>query len=67
MLVIVKPNSKQKKIVKTEEGLVVYLKAPPKKGMANKELIKLLSKYFGKKVTIVSGFASTKKQVKFIE
>jgi uncharacterized protein (TIGR00251 family) len=44
----VKPESKKQKIVKKKsEEFLVYLKSKAEKGMANKELIELLSGFFG--------------------
>lgn len=62
--VIVKTGANENKI---EEGseFKVYLKSRPVDGKANLELIKVLSKYFGKKVRIVSGFTSKKKLLEF--
>jgi len=56
------PNSKKEKIIKSTE-LIVKVREPAKNGKANKAIIKLLSKYFGKKVRIVSGFKSKKKNI----
>ena len=44
---------------------VVYLKSRPVGGKANLELVKLLSKHFGRRVKIVSGFTSKKKLIAF--
>jgi uncharacterized protein (TIGR00251 family) len=45
LTVQVKPNAKQQKITKLEDGTwSIHLKAPPTEGKANKELIALLSK-----------------------
>lgn len=62
--VIVKTGAKENKI---EEGaeLKVYLRSRPVEGKANLELIKFLSKHFGRKVKIVSGFTSKKKLLEF--
>lgn len=43
----VKPNSKQQKIVRSDEGTwIIHLKSPPIDGKANQELIQLLAKQF---------------------
>jgi len=43
----IKPNSKTVSVEKTgERELLVRVKAPPKEGKANEELIKVLSEYF---------------------
>ena len=59
----VKPNSKEEKITKTPEGYVVNVKESPEKNKANKALIKLLSKYFKKRIKIKSGFNSREKMI----
>ena len=47
ILVEVKPNSSQNKVDKiTDEIYKVYLTAQPISGQANKQLIKVLAKYF---------------------
>ena len=58
--VIVKPNCSKNKIYYDDSRLCyrVELKAKPKEGEANLELIKFLSKHFKKRVRIVSGFKS---------
>ncbi|MCK4308170.1 DUF167 domain-containing protein [candidate division WOR-3 bacterium] len=56
------PNSKKAEVIKGEP-LVVKVKAAPIKGKANKAVVKLLSKYFGKSVSIISGGKSKKKIV----
>ena len=58
----VKPNSREEKIEISEEGLLVFLKAPLEKGKANRALVKFLSKVFGS-AEIVSGETSRKKFV----
>ncbi|MFC1682343.1 DUF167 domain-containing protein [Nanoarchaeota archaeon] len=67
----VKPNSKEQSVEKvkidkdgeSEEIYYVKLKSPADEGQANMELIKLLSKHFGKEVRIKSGFRSRNKVV----
>jgi len=66
--VFVKPKSGGSEIFFDEnEGfIVVFLKAPPTGGKANKELVKILSKKLGlssSKIKIVKGLKSRKKQV----
>jgi uncharacterized protein (TIGR00251 family) len=65
--VIVKPNSPKNKINYDDSRLCyrVELKAKPKEGEANLELIKFLSKHFKKRVKIVSGFKSRIKTIIF--
>lgn len=61
------PNSKQASIVQDGNFLQVSIDAPPIKGMANRRLIEILSKYFKVSqncIKIISGYASRNK---FIE
>lgn len=58
----VKPQSKSFKI-QVDNILVVSCTQSPVKGKANRELIRELSKIFGKEVEIVSGFQSKRKRV----
>jgi uncharacterized protein (TIGR00251 family) len=63
--VIVKPNC-SKNIINyddSRESYRVELKAKPKEGEANQELVKFLSKHFKKKVKIISGFKSRIKTI----
>jgi uncharacterized protein len=63
--VVVKPNSHKTEILSCDEGVYrISVKAPPDKGKANTELVKFLSKHFGKRVQIISGMASKKKMIK---
>lgn len=55
-------NSSKNEIKKiNEENYEIWLKEKPVNNKANKELIKILAKYFGKLVRIKSGFNSRKK------
>ncbi len=67
--VCVKPNAPVSEVVGEEDGcLVVKVAAPPEGGKANKELTKLLKKYFkAKKVEIVKGHTSRTKIVRVIK
>ena len=56
------PESKREE-VKEGDPLVVYLKEPAEGGRANRELVKVLSDYFGARVRIVRGFRSRRKLV----
>jgi uncharacterized protein (TIGR00251 family) len=64
------PNSKQQKVEKiSEDEYKVYVKSPPTKGKANKELIEVLSDYFNvskSRIKIISGFASREKIVEIL-
>ena len=68
IFVKVKTGAKEEKIEKTgENNYVVSVKERPKKGLANKAVIKSLSRYFKvsqKNVVIVSGFSSRQKLIK---
>jgi len=44
--VVVKTNSKESKVVIKGNVYYVYTKSPAREGKANKEVLKLLSKYF---------------------
>jgi uncharacterized protein (TIGR00251 family) len=59
------PNSRAEGVVEGSP-LIVRVKEPPKKGMANKAVLKLLSKHFNARVKIVSG-AKRKKKIVEIE
>ncbi len=57
----IKPNSKEQEIKKTEKGYVVKVRAVPENGKANVELVKLLQRYFKKKVKLIKGLKSREK------
>jgi uncharacterized protein (TIGR00251 family) len=63
----VKPNSKQQKIVKSEDGTwIISLKSPPVDGKANQELIQLLANEFQvskSQIFIKSGLFSKNKLI----
>lgn len=61
--VYVKPKSKEFKILVENDGLVVFSREAPVKGRVNKELVKELSKFFKRRVEIVSGLTSTHKRI----
>ena len=61
VIINVKPNAPETKIVEKGKEWRVAVKAPPDKGKANAELVKFLTKELKKKVTIKSGHASRKK------
>lgn len=56
------PGSKKDQIIEGKP-LIVKVKEPPVKGRANKAVVKLLSKYFGKSVRIISGQRKKKKLI----
>ena len=65
----IKPGAKEAKVVEKEDmyenqSLEISVKALPKKGEANAEMIKILGKYFGvpkSHIKIKSGFKSRNK------
>jgi len=58
----VKPNQREENIVRIDENhLLVHVQALAIKGKANKAVMKLLKKYFGKQVFLVSGHTSSRK------
>ena len=58
----VKPGQREENIEKIDEKhYLVQVKAPADKGKANRALIKVLKKYFDKKVVLVSGHISSRK------
>ena len=64
----VKAGAREEGIEKTcESHYIVKVKAPPKKGKANQAVLKLLKKYFGMQVTLVSGATSPIKIIDVIE
>jgi len=56
------PDSKRNEIIKGKH-LVVKVKTPAQRGLANKTVIKLLSQYFKSKVRIVTGGKKPNKTV----
>ncbi len=60
--VFVKPNSKRFQLKREENELVALCSEAPVKGKVNKELLKQLSRFFGHKVELVSGFTSRQKR-----
>ena len=61
------PSASRNKVEKTPEGIYkVYVTSSPQKGKANKQVIDVLSKFFGKKkyeVRILRGKTSRQKVV----
>ncbi len=58
----VKPNAKKFEIQIDGDTVLVLVPEAPMKGKVNKELLKRLSKMFGKPVELVSGFSSREKK-----
>jgi hypothetical protein len=61
--VYVKPRSKEFKILVEGDDIVVHCVEEPVEGRVNKELVKKLSRLFGGKVEVVSGFSSKQKRL----
>ena len=59
----VKPNSKEFGVHLESGEMIVFCKAAPENGKANRELIKELSKLFRCEVRIVSGLTSRHKTI----
>jgi len=62
----VKPGSSKIEVQKDDQGLLVYLTALPVKGMANKQLIEVLSDYYNvskSSIDIIRGWNFHKKVV----
>ena len=62
----VKANSRENKVEDKGDYYLVSVKEKAKENKANLAVIKLLSKYFKKKVRIVKGLRSKDKIVEFI-
>ncbi|MHA1681321.1 MAG: DUF167 domain-containing protein [Promethearchaeota archaeon] len=64
----VKPNAKESRMSVDGDGfLLVSVKAPPAKGKANRELIKVLSKLFGTSsgnIEIIAGSTTRDKKIR---
>jgi uncharacterized protein (TIGR00251 family) len=58
----VKPKSKKFRVEVDRDEVVVSCREAPLKGKANRELLKQLSRLFGRKVELVSGFTSRQKR-----
>ncbi|MDD4353750.1 MAG: DUF167 family protein [Candidatus Nanoarchaeia archaeon] len=60
---IIKTNQKEQSITQEEDNWKISLKSEPINNKANLELIKLLEKYFGKKVIKIIGARAHKKVI----
>lgn len=66
----VKPKSRERKIEKTDNGYIVYIKEQPIENRANIASIKLLSKYFNipkSKINILAGIKSKNKIIEIYD
>lgn len=64
---VVPSSGKLKVTLNKANMIVVYLKSQPEKGLANRELIKLIAALLGlvqQQVTLVSGLNSRKKRIR---
>ena len=61
--VYVMPRSKDFKIVVEGDELVVHCREEPVGGRVNRELVKELSRLFGKRVDLISGSSSRQKKL----
>ncbi|MEK6923242.1 MAG: DUF167 domain-containing protein [Nanoarchaeota archaeon] len=65
LLIKVKPNSQETKIIRqTDSEIIIALAAPATDGKANLELIKFLKKTFKKDIIILRGKTSRTKLIK---
>ena len=63
MEVKVKAGSSKNLVKKEGDSYIVYVKEPAREGRANRAVLKLLKKYFGKEVRIVKGLKSKDKTI----
>ena len=61
--ILVTPESKQFQVKIEDERMVVFCRETRVKGKVNKELTKELSRFFKKRVHIISGFTSRQKKL----
>jgi uncharacterized protein (TIGR00251 family) len=61
--VYVRPRAKEFKIVVEADEIVVHCREEPVGGRVNRELVKELSRFFGRRVELVSGFSSRQKRL----
>ncbi len=64
--IVVKPGSKENKLIKINGRLILFIKAKASHGQANKNIINFLSKKFNKNVRIIKGLTSKKKLVEIL-
>ena len=63
--ITVKARARENRIEEIDPNrYIVYLTAPADKGKANLALIKLMTRYFKKKVSIIQGFTRPHKKIK---
>ncbi len=59
------PKASRNRVLIKEGRVVVYVTAPPEKGKANREVLKLLKRLTGVRVEIVSGEKAREKVIRF--
>jgi uncharacterized protein (TIGR00251 family) len=59
----VKPNSKKFRVEFEGDEIVVLCREAPVKGRVNRELVKELSRFFNRRVELISGFSSRCKRI----
>lgn len=57
------PNSKEESVIEDDGVIIVKVRAKAEKNKANMAVVKLLEKYYGKRVRIVYGMKSKDKMV----
>jgi len=68
--IIIKPNSPKNDVVGFDGNKKAYkinIKEKAEENKANRELIKFLSKYLGKRIKIKSGFKSREKLIELVD
>jgi uncharacterized protein (TIGR00251 family) len=64
----VKAGSNRESVELIEEGhYLVHVRAPSRKGKANAAITKLLKRYLGRPVTLISGHTSNRKVFEVLE
>ncbi|HJW98343.1 MAG TPA: DUF167 family protein [Candidatus Bathyarchaeia archaeon] len=61
--VLVKPRSREFKLVIEGDDIALFCTEEPVRGRVNKEIVKELSRLFHKQVEVVSGFSSKQKKL----
>jgi uncharacterized protein len=61
--VYVRPRSREFKIVVEADEIVVHCREEPVGGRVNRELVKELSRFLGRRVELVSGVSSRQKRL----
>ncbi len=61
--IVVKPRSREFKIMVESDEVTVFCREEPVEGRVNKELVKEFSRLLRKKVELVSGFSSKQKRL----